>query len=334
MGPPGGGRNPVTPRYLRHFNLMWMTDYAPKSLEQIFVTIFHHFFSSSFPGEITSLCNTVVQSTIRVYNTISTELLPTPSKSHYTFNLRDLSKVFQGITQATVKTVGESKDLICLWLHEMLRVFSDRLIEKSDNEWFHNQLLTSLSEGFKKEWEAVTGTESTSIIFGDFMVESSTEYIQLPDMEALTNKMTMMLDDYNAISKTPMELVLFPFAIEHICRVLRIIKQPFGNALLAGVGGSGRQSLTTLAAHVAQFEVFRVELSKNYDLSLWREDLKRLLRSAGEKCTPTVFLFTGGLGESVCWVGRKGWWVAGGLGERVELAGRAGDQEGGAGFGE
>ena len=35
MGPPGGGRNPVTPRYIRHFNLMWCTDYAPASLERI-----------------------------------------------------------------------------------------------------------------------------------------------------------------------------------------------------------------------------------------------------------------------------------------------------------
>jgi dynein heavy chain len=281
MGAPGGGRNPITPRYIRHFNLLWMTDYAPQSLERIFQTIFSWHFNDQFPSECTGLCKQIVASTIKVFNTVGAELLPTPSKSHYTFNLRDLSKVFQGMTSGSTKNVLAANDLLRLWVHECLRVFSDRLVEQKDTDWFHALMCEQLGAGFKKDWNSVTGTDEKRLLYGDFMGEQAS-YEQLADMNLLIERVSVQLEDFNAVSKTPMELVLFPFAVEHVCRVLRIIKQPFGNALLVGVGGSGRQSLTTLACHIAQYEIFRIELSKNYDMAAWREDLKKVLRMAGE----------------------------------------------------
>lgn len=46
-----------------------------------------------FNEGIQALVETVVHSTVELYNNIRAELLPTPSNSHYTFNLRDLAKV-------------------------------------------------------------------------------------------------------------------------------------------------------------------------------------------------------------------------------------------------
>lgn len=85
----------------------------------------------------------------------------------------------------------------------------------------------------------------------------------MTDMNQLVSIVTDQLADYNATSPAPMALVLFQNAVEHIARILRVIQQPFGNALLMGVGGSGRKSLTTLAVHLAPgFGLFQIEITK------------------------------------------------------------------------
>ena len=97
---------------------------------------------------------------------------------------------------------------------------------------------------------------------------------------------------YNAFSDKPMDLVLFNFATEHLLRVGRILKSSGGHALLVGVGGSGRQSMSRLASKITAFEVFQIEIKKNYRMIEWREDIKALMRIAGGKGAPTTFLLT------------------------------------------
>lgn len=66
--------------------------------------------------------------------------------------------------------------------------------------------------------------------------------------------MQEILEEYNE-NKPRMNLVLFDDALEHLTRVHRILRIDRAHALLVGVEGSGKQSLTKLAAFTAGCEV-------------------------------------------------------------------------------
>lgn len=87
-------------------------------------------------------------------------------------------------------------------------------------------------------------------------------------------------------------MVFFLDAMEHIARITRMIRQDRGNALLVGVGGTGKQSLTRLASHLCGYKCFQIELSRGYNYDSFHEDLKKLYEQAGVKNQNTVFLFT------------------------------------------
>ena len=78
-----------------------------------------------------------------------------------------------------------------------------------------------------------------------------------------------------------------------MARIARVIQIPYGNALLVGVGGSGRKSLTALAASMCELKLFQIELTKTYGMVDWRDDLKKLFQQAGgAEATSTVFMFS------------------------------------------
>ena len=307
MGPPGGGRTFITPRFTRWFNVISVTEFDGEAMSGIFDSIMKfQYEKKGTPGVIKGLKDNMIKSTMAVYDAALSNLLPTPLKSHYLFNLRDAARVVFGILMADTESMTDGAQGVRLWVHEVLRVFYDRLTDDLDRSWLIEFIREILKKNFSfdlnKIMEHLLSPEDEGLVqipqirrllFGDFgNPEGKRIYAEMQDPQKVIQVCNTFLEDYNAMSKKPMQLVLFLFMIEHISRICRVLRSPGGHALLVGVGGSGRQSCTRLASFIMDYVVIEIEISKTYGMNEWREDLKKLLTSAGGENKPSTFLFT------------------------------------------
>ncbi|KAK5899926.1 hypothetical protein CesoFtcFv8_009352 [Champsocephalus esox] len=292
--PPGGGRNPVTPRFIRHFSMLCLPTPSEHSLKQIFKAILGGFLND-FSQAVKDCAGQIVDAAVEIYNRLSVDLLPTPAKSHYVFNLRDLSKCVQGILQCEPSQVRDKTQIFRLFCHECQRVFHDRLINNQDKTYFNTIVSEMAGKYFSINLEP-SYFVTQPIIFGDFIKVSAEKedrlYEDLTDMEKIQTVLQDYLDDYNMTFSKETKLVFFQDAVEHVSRISRMIRQERGNALLVGVGGTGKQSLTRLASHMCGYRCFEIELSRGYSYDSFHEDLRRLYKMAGVEGRDMVFLFT------------------------------------------
>ena len=289
MGPPGGGRSELTPRFTRHFNTVSVPAFDDTTLKKIFQCLMDWIVTKGgYASGMRQVVNPAVAATVEVYNTLVEKLKPTPEKSHYTFNLRDMSKVFQGISMAAPAKIQDTTKMYRLWVHEMSRAFADRFVDEKDTQWFLGVLNESMTTHFRMNYKAVAPPTDGPLLFADFL--ESRAYEEVDDMTVARKSLEDTLDLYNStVRGGGMNLVIFNYVIEHVARICRILKQPFGSALLIGVGGSGRSSCSKLAAKIQDYDYFTVTLTKDFKRVDFWDAIKALLLKCGKDGIPTVF---------------------------------------------
>ena len=308
---PFSGAVKVTQRLLRHFNVIGCLPYDDASLAHIFSAVMAWFVSDPQQRSLLK-CDGIVSGSVALFKSLSQALRPTPSKSHYTFNLRDLSKVFQGVCQCNAKTLLKSHDIVRLWAHECSRVFSDRLVDDSDRTLFQQSLTdvctshlrTDLQQALQQFYSdqmdsehelslsaeqspyqasksilpastVANGASSNALLFADFSDSdgSTPAYTQVRSDGHLTSTLQFYLDEYNVSGVGQrMSLVLFTEARGHVVRALRVLRQSQGHALFIGVGGSGRRSVVRLASYICGLTCMEYKAG-----DAWKDTLKDVM---------------------------------------------------------
>lgn len=151
MGVAGGGRNEVDPRFMSMFAVSNLVFPAYSTL--------HHIYSCILSGHLETFNEEVqiapklISMTLELYKIIVVELPPTPSKFHYIFNMRDLSRVTAGLCNMDPKFYSEKHQILRVWRNEFMRVICDRLISVEDQQLMHAHILNEVTKNFPPEPE-------------------------------------------------------------------------------------------------------------------------------------------------------------------------------------
>ena len=354
MNTPGLGKNDIPPRLKRQFCVFFVPAPTDHVIKQIFGQIIDsHFSRFDLSPKLLEIACSVVPAIVDVWRAAQASLLPSPSKVHYNFTLRDVSKIVQGIVLADMENsicrrLGKDIDgvssrsrmteiientgnsnakpsenkhdletdshnasdtpdlnikylngirqdndedlssklsiqvknqlepdsyIIQLCVHEMMRVFSDKLLTHNDKTWIRNTIfkVTDRIFGFKAADQVENSL--SDVHFASFLREPPIDDITgeikgpRPSVYEAAPMGQIQLQIENILAETSSKtrlgrstsnIVLFNDAIEHVLRISRVLSMARGSILLVGIGGSGKQSLAELAVQVTGATCFKV----------------------------------------------------------------------------
>ncbi|GAB6022905.1 Dynein heavy chain 9, axonemal [Chamberlinius hualienensis] len=290
---PTAGSFTVNPRLLRHFCIFGMSFPSQNDLNCIYSKILDGHLNNpslQFNPMLSQMTSSIVTVVVGLHQKVTACFLPTSLKFHYIFNLRDLSNLFQGLLFSTADAIHTPSDLLRLLVHESRRVYRDKLVEEKEVDMFNKILHDVLKKNYEEFDETIL--HDHPLIYCHFSQGiGEPKYNRVQSWSSLSSILQDTLRSYNEINAN-MDLVLFEDAMQHICRINRILESPRGNAILVGVGGSGKQSLARLAAYISGLEVTQISTNKDYNLQDFTADLASLHIKAGVKNVPTMFLVT------------------------------------------
>ncbi len=291
---PTAGSFQVNPRLQRWFSTFAVGLPGPTSLLTIYQTFLDGHLQY-FDPDVKLQGSNIIKAAYGLHQQVAGLFRKTAANFHYEFNIRHLSNVFQGLLVSQPPQFKTAESFVQLWLHESERVYGDRLASPEDLAKYQGLAQAQAKRFFpsfnlSKFYAAENPAPLVFCSFADAHAQEKV-YDQVASMDRLSVILEEALREYNETNPA-MDLVLFEDALKHVARIARIVSNEGGHALLVGVGGSGKQSLARLAAHLCGYTVKQIVISATYSVADLKEDLKAMHHKAGLREEGVLFLLS------------------------------------------
>ena len=270
------GSAKVNPRFQRHFVNLQMPATTRENASQVFTKLLMDSLGRCGYDRGLKLVEKLVTATLDIHDTIKKDLPKTAAKFHYSVNFRHLSHVFVGMTNGlspianahpsppalgashqSVMTKEAQASVAKLWLHEVQRAYTDRLMDAKDVSASRIIIKRTLDQHFVQEhfYESLT---TQRLLFCNFSEDKKDcrDSVQVDTVTDLVKMITALREDDS-------EIVLFEEAAEHVLRACRVLEKPSGHLAFIGVGGCGKQAISRLAAAIINKAVVTPRVTGN-----------------------------------------------------------------------
>lgn len=319
MNHPKGGKNDIPNRLKRQFFIFNLVMPNDQSVRDIYGKIIDLYFPSK--SNVSAYDQVALSKSAQKLTILTTNLLkkvkakfqPTPIKFHYNFNMREISRTFQGvfgIRDYLAKLRSDPKEakqvrypvenmILILWKHEATRVFCDKLRDILDKTEF-NQILDGVINDNLGDSSQVVEILKEELLFCDYLRdiymdeslgrEVFPKVVELiPDMERVRVQTSKFMESLKLDKKRKaVNIVLFDDCLKYLIRITRIIQTDQGSAMVVGVGGSGKQSLTRLAAYVSQHDLIQLSADKSDKLEELKTEFRNIFNNVTTLYNPQV----------------------------------------------
>ncbi len=283
----GNNKSDISSRLTSKFIPLAIPSPNDVTKQKIFHTVLS-FYLSSFPNEdIKKLSESLANSMIGLYNSIleKEQYLPTPTKCHYIFSLRDITKIFEQVSKAK-ESFYTREYFNKLWVHESFRTFYDRFMINEDKTTFRDLIYKQLETNLGVNYKEVQLKDGRDCIFVDFINDKI--YEEVTDFDELRKNILQKVQT----NKSYGNMVFFDQAISYICILNRILnKNNGGHGLLIGTGASGRTSYLKIACELSNVGLSYLTSGKEMKLKDWKDYIKMTIRNIGKNSIKSALLF-------------------------------------------